>query len=141
MRDAAKGVQEEIDTEKGKARKDYKRLKKLKSALEAQLALDAQRAALEAELGAAEEREEYDRCDELQAQLDGLAVSATEPQQGAAEEPTPPGVRMDHHRHLSHRPRHAHATPTGASTSVALLRRSHRPCLPTHSSPLFNQGR
>ena len=62
------------DAEKGKARMDFKRLKQLKSDLEAQLARDEQRIALEAQLAAAMETDDYGRCDEIQEQLDVLSA-------------------------------------------------------------------
>ena len=40
MSDAARAIAIELEAEKGKARKDYKRLKELKKKLEAQVALD-----------------------------------------------------------------------------------------------------
>ena len=83
--EAAREIQSQIDAEKGKAKKDYKLLKKLKSTLEAQLALDAQRKVLETELAAAEDSEDYDRCEELQARLEQVAVTV-EVQLGAAEQ-------------------------------------------------------
>merc|ERR550537_2008008 len=67
-------IQSVIDTEKGKVKKDYKRLKQLKSDLEAQLARDEQRTALEVQLAVAEEVSDYDRCGEIQEQLDALSA-------------------------------------------------------------------
>ena len=47
MSEAAKAIRSEMEAEKRKTKKDFKRLKQLKSDLQAQVALDAQRAELE----------------------------------------------------------------------------------------------
>eukprot|EP00618_Florenciella_parvula_P031928 CAMPEP_0119543064 /NCGR_PEP_ID=MMETSP1344-20130328/53924_1 /TAXON_ID=236787 /ORGANISM="Florenciella parvula, Strain CCMP2471" /LENGTH=656 /DNA_ID=CAMNT_0007587337 /DNA_START=35 /DNA_END=2005 /DNA_ORIENTATION=- len=90
MSEAAQAIQTEIDAEKSKGKKaDIKRLKELKSNLklriendraerQVQEALKAQKAKLEAEYEAAMEADEYDRCEELQAKLERLAVQQRE---------------------------------------------------------------
>ena len=67
-------IQGLIYAEKAKARKDFKRLKQLKSDLEAQLARDEQRTALEVQLAVAEEVSDYDRCGEIQEQVGALSA-------------------------------------------------------------------
>lgn len=72
LSEAARAIEKEMDMEKTKARKDYGRLKQLKSQLKAQSVVDEQRIKLEAELFEAEAREDYDKCEELQTQLDAI---------------------------------------------------------------------
>lgn len=81
MSEAMWVLQRELDAEKGKPNKNYKQLKHLKSLMEAQSVVDEQQALLEekasklrAKLAVAEQREDYDRCEELQAELDALAM-------------------------------------------------------------------
>mmetsp|Transcript_91723 Transcript_91723/g.262233 ORF Transcript_91723/g.262233 Transcript_91723/m.262233 type:complete len:201 (-) Transcript_91723:4-606(-) len=82
MSEATRALKKEIDQEKSKGRKDYSQLKQLKSKLQSQAAVDEKAVILQKELEAAEQREDYDRCGELQAQLEGLFMSmqATAPQ-------------------------------------------------------------
>lgn len=81
----------QIDVEKSKDTKDYNRLGQLTSQLQAREALDVKANELQTEILAAEARADYDRCQELQAQLQGLETSmsggtayATDQGQGAS---------------------------------------------------------
>ena len=82
MSEATRALKKEMDQERSKGRKDYSQLKQLKSKLQSQAAVDEKAVILQKELEAAEQREDYDRCGELQAQLEGLFMSmqATAPQ-------------------------------------------------------------
>lgn len=77
MSEQSMALQNQINAEMGKPRKDYNQLKQLKSKLKTQAAVDEKAAVLRAELQAAEGREDFDRCEELQSQLEGLAMSVS----------------------------------------------------------------
>ena len=65
----------QIDLEKSRDTKDYKRLGQLTNQLQEREALDRQANELQDMLQAAEAQEDYRRCEELQAQLHGLEMS------------------------------------------------------------------
>ena len=77
MSEASLALQNQIQAEMGKSRKDYSQLKQLKSKLQTQAAVDEKAVVLQTELKAAEQREDFDRCEELQSQLEGLAMSVS----------------------------------------------------------------
>jgi len=77
MSEAARSLKIEMDAEMAKEKKDYQRLKDLKSQMDAQTGLDADRMGLMAEIKAAEGREDYDRCADLQRQLDNFPKSVS----------------------------------------------------------------
>ena len=78
MSDAARAIQSEIETERGKPKKEieFKRLKQLKADLTEELEYDGQRRALEATLDEAFEAENYDLCHELSARLGAMRSPA-----------------------------------------------------------------
>ena len=85
----------QIDVEKSRGTKDYNQLGQLTNQLQAREALDAKANELQTELQAAEARADYDLCQELQGQLQGLESSisggtahATDQGQGASS-PSP----------------------------------------------------
>ena len=87
--EATKALKFQIQAEMSKPSKDYNQLKQLKSKLQTQAAADEQAVALQSELQAAEGRGDFDRCEELQSQMEGLAMSVSS---GAA--PGTPGARQ-----------------------------------------------
>jgi len=68
-------LKQQIAAEMGKPTKDYNQLKQLKSQLQAREALEQKANVLQTELRTAEGREDYDRCQDLQSQLDQLMMS------------------------------------------------------------------
>ena len=76
MSDAARAIRSEIDAEKAKPKKNYPLLKSLKAEFEAQLVKDAKVQELSAALAAAVDEEDFDRCEELETQLEAAKVEA-----------------------------------------------------------------
>lgn len=76
MSEAARALAGEIEAEKAKPVKDYNRLKQLKSMMDHEMSLDEERKKLMSELQIAEADENYDKCEELQYQLQELSYQS-----------------------------------------------------------------
>ena len=85
-----------MDAEKAKPKSDWKRLKSLKAELKAQLVKDAKVQELAAALAAAVDEEDFDRCEELETQLELAKAEAERGGQAKAErEAFPSGADLE----------------------------------------------